>query len=117
MDEGLPIAYAVVEKGIPVYASDQVQVGTVHHVVAARQQDIFHGIVMNTDHGKRFVEAADVASLHERGADLRIDAAAAASLPEPAGGAPSYHEDPAEVTKWHHWWRHATLRKDWDRDE
>ena len=31
--------------------------------------------------------AEQVASLHEHGVDLRIDAAAAAALPEPTGGA------------------------------
>jgi len=35
VDEGLPIAYGVLEKGIPVLASDGKTVGTVHHVVAA----------------------------------------------------------------------------------
>jgi hypothetical protein len=64
MDEGLPIAYEVLDKNVPVLASDGEQVGTVHHVVAAPEKDIFHGLVINTpQHGRRFVEAADVASL------------------------------------------------------
>ena len=46
MDEGLPIAYEVLERGVPVYASGGEQVGTVDHVVAAPEEDIFHGIVM-----------------------------------------------------------------------
>ncbi len=113
MDEGAPIAYPLVQKGIPVLSSDGQEVGTVHHVVAAPEQDIFHGLVIDTPaHGRRFVEAAEVASLHERGADLGIDAAAVASLPEPGGGAPAYVEDPAE-THWEHWARRLTLRRDW----
>ena len=61
VDEGLPIAYEVLEKGVPVLASDGEQVGTVHHVVAAPEKDIFHGLVIATPgHGRRFVEAADV---------------------------------------------------------
>ena len=71
VDEGLPIAYPVLEKGVPVLSSDGEQVGTVHHVVADARRDIFHGIVISTRNGRRFVEAADVASLHERGVDLR----------------------------------------------
>jgi hypothetical protein len=90
MDEGLPIAYEVLEPGVPVYASDRKQVGVVAHVVAAPEKDIFHGIVLNTDRGQRFLPADQVASLHERGVDLRIDAAAAAALPEPEGGAPAW---------------------------
>lgn len=117
MDEGLPIAYQVLESGIPVLASDGEQVGTVHHVVAAPQQDIFHGIVISTPaHGKRFVEAADVESLHERGVDLRIDSAAAQSLPEPGGGAPVFGEDPGEMKGWSHWKHLATGRGDWKRE-
>lgn len=117
MDEGLPIAYEVLEKDVPVLASDGQRVGTVHHVVAAPEEDIFHGIVISTpEHGRRFVEAADVASLHERGVDLRIDSAAAQSLPEPGGGAGVYDEDPGEMKGWHHWMHVAGMRGDWQRE-
>jgi PRC-barrel domain len=88
MDEGLPIAYEVLDPGVPVYSSDGEMVGTVDHVVAAPQEDIFHGIVISTGAGKKFVAADDVASLHERGADLRIAAAAIDGLPDPHGAAP-----------------------------
>jgi hypothetical protein len=116
VDEGLPIAYEVLEKGVPVLASDGEQIGTVHHVVAAPEKDIFHGIVITMPaHGRRFVEAADVESLHERGVDLRIDSAAAQSLPQPGGGAPVYDEDPAAQTKWSHLVRKYTGRSDWHR--
>jgi PRC-barrel domain len=116
MDEGLPIAYEVLEKGVPVLASDGEQIGTVHHVVAATEQDIFHGLVISTEgHGRRFVEAADVESLHERGVDLKIDSAAVGSLPEPGGGAPVYDEDPGSINTWSHWAHRLTGRKDWHR--
>jgi uncharacterized protein YrrD len=116
MDEGFPVAYQVLETGVPVLASDGEQVGTVHHVVAAGEQDIFHGLVISTPaHGRRFVEADDIASLHEHGVDLRIDSAAAQSLPEPGGGAPVYDEDPATQTKWSHLARKYTGRSDWHR--
>jgi uncharacterized protein YrrD len=94
MDEGEPIAYQVLERGIPVLSSDGEQVGTVDHVVAAVEQDIFHGIVIHTPSGRRFVEAADVESLHERGVDLLIDAEAAAALPEPHGASRSFNINP-----------------------
>ena len=113
MDEGQPIAYPVLEKGVAVLSRDGEEVGTVHHVVAAPEQDIFHGLVINSPRlGKRFVPAEDVASLHERGVDLRIDATAVAELPVPGGAAPEFREDPAE-SKWEHWSRRLTLRKDW----
>jgi len=116
VDEGLPIAYQVLESGVPVLSSDGEQIGTVHHVVSAPEKDIFHGLVVSTPgRGRRFVEAADVASLHEHGVDLRIDAAAAHSLPEPGGGAPVFDEDPGEMKGWHHWVHKATGRGDWKR--
>src|SRR6476620_8348631 len=90
MDEGLPIAYAVLDEDVPVYASGGEQVGTVDHVVSAPEEDIFHGIVIRTDSGQRFVAADQVGSIHERGVDLVIDAAAAASLPDPHGGAAAW---------------------------
>jgi hypothetical protein len=104
MDEGLPIAYAVLEQGVPVYASGGEQVGTVDHVVSAPAEDIFHGIVMRTGESQRFVAADQVSSLHERGVDLRIDAEEAAALPEPHGAAPAWrvHEPGAKPSRWEH---------------
>jgi hypothetical protein len=102
MDEGLPIAYDVLEPGVPVYASGGEQVGTVAHVVAAPEEDIFHGIVLRGDHGDRFVPADQVARLYEQGVDLRIDRAAADALPEPQGGAPAWrvNEPGVEPSPW-----------------
>jgi sporulation protein YlmC with PRC-barrel domain len=104
MDEGLPIAYEVLENDVPVYASDGTVVGTVDHVVAAFEQDIFHGIVIRTDQGRRFVAADDVVSLHERGVDLDIDATEAAALPEPEGAAPAWRDNEPGVkpSEWRH---------------
>jgi uncharacterized protein YrrD len=117
MDEGLPIAYPLLEKGVPVLAGDGTEVGTVHHVVAAPEQDIFHGLVIATPgHGLRFVEAADVSSLHEHGVDLSIDADAVQSLPQPGGGAPVFDEDPGVMKGWQHWVHKAGLRGDWKRE-
>ena len=92
MDEGLPIAYEVLERGVLVYAADGEQVGTVDHVVAAPEEDIFHGIVIKTGRGSRFVAADQVESLHERGVDLRINASEIMSLPHPGGSAPAWRE-------------------------
>lgn len=113
---GEPVAYMLLQEGIPVLGSDGVKVGTVHHVVAEPQEDIFHGIVISTGGlSRRFVEAADVAALFEDGVELRIDSAAAQALPEPGGGAPVYEENPAEQGGWAHLARRLTLRGDWHR--
>jgi hypothetical protein len=117
MTDDLPIAYEMLDAGVPVRSSDGVQVGTVGSVLSAPEKDIFHGLLIYT-HGReiRFVEASTIASIHEQGVDLRIDAAAAASLPAPEHAAPVYDEDPAEQGRWHHWVHRLTLRKDWKHE-
>ena len=93
VDEGPLISYEVLEKDVPVYAAGGAVVGKVDHVVAAPELDIFHGIVMRTDGGRRFVPADKVVALHEHGVDLRLDEAAAAALPEPHGAAPVWRDN------------------------
>ncbi len=100
MDEGLPIAYTVLEKGVPVVSSAGEEVGTVDHVVAAPEQDIFHGVVIATPRGPRFVEADLVASIHEGGVDLKLDACGVEGLPEPHGQSPSFRVDSLEGHPW-----------------
>jgi hypothetical protein len=80
-DDGLPIAYEVLQPGVPIYASDGTCVGTVQEVIAAPELDIFHGIEMQMDSRPCFIAAEHVQSLHEHRVDLRIDAAAVAQLP------------------------------------
>jgi PRC-barrel domain len=118
MDEGLPIAYEVLDPGVPVYSSDGEMVGTVDHVVAAPQEDIFHGIVISTGGGKKFVAADDVASLHERGADLRIAAAAIDGLPDPHGAAPARRvlEPGVKPSRWRELVDMVALRRPGRRD-
>jgi hypothetical protein len=104
MDEGMPIAYMVLESGVPIYASDGAQVGTVDHVVCAVELDIFHGIVMRADSVQLFVPADEVLQLHERGVDLRLDSDAAAALGPPSGDAPAFraHQPGVKPTPWNH---------------
>ena len=104
MDEGFPIAYQVLDKNVPVYAAGGELVGTVDHVVAAPDLDIFHGIMMRVGKGRRFVPADQVASLHEHGVDLSIDETEAAALPEPHGAAPVWHDNEpgAKPSGWKH---------------
>jgi hypothetical protein len=122
MDEGLPIAYQVLERHVPVYSSDQVTVGTVDHVVAAYDKDIFHGIVIDTREGKRLVYADQIDSLHERGVDLLIDASAAQDLAVPNGGTEAWrvNEPGAKPSEWRHIWGRFTPNGDrsgWNRIE
>jgi hypothetical protein len=123
MDEGLPTAYQVLERGVIVYAADGSAVGTLDHVVAAPAEDIFHGLVIHTDAGRRFVAADQVASLHERGVDLRIGPGEVSALPAPHGQAPVLEVNDPTV-KTHRWKEildmvkgHGYLSADWSDEE
>jgi hypothetical protein len=117
VDEGLPIAYRVLNRGVPVLGSDGLQVGTVEAVLSAPDEDIFHGLLITTPkHGLRFLEASAIASLHEHGVDLRIDSTAVGDLPAPEHAAPMYDEDPSKQQEWRHWAHWITGRKDWTRE-
>jgi hypothetical protein len=119
MDEGAPIAYNVLEEGVPVLDRDGVQVGTVFYVLSAPHEDIFHGIVVDVPgHGRHTVEAADVAAIHERGVDLRISGDEVRSDPAPDGGAPVFRDAASAVTKgWSHLVGKLALHRDWKRGE
>jgi hypothetical protein len=117
MDEGAPIAYEVLEKGVPVYGSDGEEVGTVYYVLDAPEKDIFHGIVVEVPgSGRHVVEAEDISSLHEHGVDLKISGADVLARAQPHGGAPVYDEDPGEMKGWSHFVHLLGLRGDWKRE-
>ena len=82
-DDGHAISYLALPRGVPVHASDGAQVGTVHRALDNEREHIFDGIVIDTKDGRRFVDAPEVARIFERAVILTIDAAEAASLPEP----------------------------------
>jgi hypothetical protein len=89
-DLGDPTSYLELPDGVPVFASDGDQVGTLSRVVADAGADIFDGLVFSTGilgTGERYVHATEVDGLYVGGVVLTLDAAAAAELPEPPGNA------------------------------
>jgi len=83
-DLGQPCSYLVAKRGIPVYSSDGEKLGRVIRVLAAPEANMFDGILFDTSWGpggRRFVDAPEVEAIYERGVVLKIDAAAAESLP------------------------------------
>jgi uncharacterized protein YrrD len=86
-DLGAQISYLTLEEGCACYSSDGEHLGKVEHVLAEPDVDVFDGIVLDKSvlpGGHRFVDADQVASIHERGVVLAMDAATAKTLPEPA---------------------------------
>jgi hypothetical protein len=95
VDLGAPTSYLVLDKGLPVYDPDGNEVGKVEHVLAAPEEDIFDGIVIDAAPGPggwRFADADQVAELHERGVLLRVGAQ---GLHEPTENPAALEVDPA----------------------
>jgi hypothetical protein len=87
IDDGHAVHYLAVERGVPVYGSDDQQVGRVVEVLDNSREHIMDGIVFETPDGvRRFVDAPEVARTAERGVTLTISAAEAAVLPPPEAG-------------------------------
>jgi hypothetical protein len=100
-DLGAKVSYLVAKRGIPVYSSDEVNLGTVVNVLDAPEADIFDGIVFDTTPkkpgGHKFVDAPEVEGIYERGVILTIDAAAAEKLAKPGKNPGSIEVSPDDV--------------------
>lgn len=118
-DPGAPISYEVLRKGTEVFSADGVRLGTVAHVLAAEAEDIFDGIVIGgLDHDvfdhharHRFVDAPEVAAIHERAVTLTLDADACRALPVPSANPAELAVDPADDSAGG---LGAKLRRAWD---
>jgi hypothetical protein len=87
IDDGHAVHYMAVERGTPIFSSDEVEVGTVEQIVDNYREHIFDGIVMRTAEGDhRFVDAPEVKRTAERAVTLTISAAEAEQLPPPDKG-------------------------------
>ena len=93
IDDGHAVHHSELRPGTPVYSSDEVVVGRVVESLDNYRENIFDGLVIETDDGeKRFVDAPEVARTAERAVTLTIDAAEVAQLPPPPrrGGLPRF---------------------------
>ena len=95
-DDGHAVHYTALEKGTPVYGSDDVEVGKVVEVLDNFREHIFDGLVVQTGDGvRRFVDAPEVARTAERAVTLTITAAEVAQLDPP----PAREAAPAKTLK------------------
>ena len=86
MDYGEPASYLTLTKGTAVVSSDDENVGTVQHVLADEEEDLFEGIVIHTHLGPgglHFVDAPQVRECFERAVQLSIPASEVPELPKP----------------------------------
>ncbi|HMJ95861.1 MAG TPA: PRC-barrel domain-containing protein [Thermoleophilaceae bacterium] len=83
-DDGVAVHYTALERGTPVFSSDDEEVGKVVEVLDNLPEHIFDGLVIQTGGGeRRFVDAPEVARTAERAVTLNITAAECANLPPP----------------------------------
>jgi hypothetical protein len=91
IDDGQSIHYTAVERGTPVYSSDEVELGTVEAILDNYREHIFDGIVFKDHDGVlRFADAPEVSRTAERGVTLSLPAEQAMQLPPPDEAHPSF---------------------------
>jgi uncharacterized protein YrrD len=98
MDLGDPISYQVLAAGTKVFSSDEAEVGSVVHVLADEDEDVFDGIVIDESAGPgghRFADADQIQAIYEYGVMLNINRAAAEQLHTPSANPAVLHDDPA----------------------
>ena len=100
MDLGNPASYLTLADGTDVLSSDGRRIGTVEHVLADADADVFHGVIVDMrpgPGGHRFADATQVEALYEHGAVLTLDAAACERLPEPSESPAVMGADPDDT--------------------
>jgi len=111
MDLGAPGSYLTLAEGVAVYSSDGERLGSVAHVLAEPDKDIFDGIVLEAPGGHRFVDAPEVGEIHERGVVLSLDSAGAQRLPVPEANPAAMSASPDEGAEGE---LERKLRRAWD---
>lgn len=114
MDLGDPISYLVLAEGTAVVSADGERVGTVEHVLADPDADVFDGVIVDMragPGGHRFADADQVATIHERGVVLTLDADAARRLPAPSENPATLEAGPDDTVPTG---LDAKLRRAWD---
>jgi hypothetical protein len=84
-DEGEPIAYSALPKGVPVLTQSGREFGRVEHVLQVPEEDLFDGIVVSTAHGLRFVDRDQVGDITTTRVLCQLTDAQVAELPAPSG--------------------------------
>lgn len=87
------MSYLLLGAGAPVLSADGEQIGSVLHVLAVEEKDVFDGIVIEGPEGHRFVDADDVSAIFEKGVVLRLDGEQAARLPRPSANPAAMRAD------------------------
>ena len=80
-----PIAYAALQPGTPVQTRDGHQFAVVKAVLVDEKVSVFDGIVVETAHGERFVDADQIGTIYSARVSTTLSVDRAANLPTPDG--------------------------------
>jgi len=86
VDYGNPSSYLTLEPGTDVVSSDRNVIGQVEHVLAAEDEDIFDGLVVDLQVGPgglHFADAEQVDEIYEQAVVLNLTEAEVEDLPKP----------------------------------
>jgi hypothetical protein len=83
--EAYPIAYTALQPGTPVHTADGHPFATVRAVLVDELVSVFDGIVVDTDDGRRFVDADQIDTIWTTHVRTNLSAGQAATLPPPDG--------------------------------
>jgi sporulation protein YlmC with PRC-barrel domain len=112
---GFPIAYEALAAGTPVHDRDGEMVGRVKQVLADEEEDVFDGVVIETEHGTRFIDAPDISHISEHRVDLKLTSAVIAAQPKHEES-PAMYEARMPSGRLQDLWRRISLRRLWRRD-
>jgi hypothetical protein len=86
-EDAQPVSYEGAPLGVPMLTSTGSQFGTLEKVLEVPSEDLFDGVIVSTEHGRRFVDRDQIAEITTEYIRCTIDDAAVATLPEPSGTA------------------------------
>jgi hypothetical protein len=106
VDEGRPISYMALAVGTPVLTASGTEFGTVEHVLAVPELDLFDGLAIKTHHhGVRFVDRDHVGDITTTAVHCTITDDEVDSLPTPSGPLvlhpdTAHDEGPSLTARW-----------------
>jgi hypothetical protein len=75
------IGYQVLPRGVRVEASDGTEVGRFHKAIHHAREHMLDGVVIETEKGRVFVDAPEIARITNRRIILTIDSGSVGELP------------------------------------
>ena len=103
-EDAQPVSYQGATLGVPVLSSTGTRFGTLDKVLEIPSEDLFDGVIVATEHGRRFVDRDQISEITTTRVRCAITDAEAASLPAPQGTQVMHpdlaHDEGPSLTAW-----------------